>query len=627
MESWISAHSTYNYLMKDPLLDWLNHHYIQKGHKKGSSSSSFLTKRDSKPSIEPHMMQLGRIFEKKVFKYITKRFEKERIYHVNPDYTKLFDNEDVYYKDTLRAMKLGYPIIFSGVVKSEKHKVYGIPDMLVRSDWLSFLTKEGTDCCKKKTKAKKLNKHNSWHYVVVDIKYTTIALRSDKTHILNTGSFPAYKSQLYIYNLGLGEMQGYTPKQAFLLGRRYTSKTKKDKEIHTNCFSKLGVIDYESIDKGFIQRTHQAITWMRDVKNPLSRSWNVIHYPLHRWELYPNMSNHKDHPWHEVKVALAEKNKEVTMLWNIGTKHRAIALQNGLCSWDQCKSKDLGISKKSKIEPVISSILHINQKGKQLMLPKYIKHNMQHWKESNDSDFFIDFELVEGSFMGSTSMPFANTEKCITTIGVGRFVFDQKENKKIWDYVCFTIEEKGITLESEYDMLYNFYRYMKKEKGNDSLRWFHWSKAEPSMWKSAMERHEKRTKRWKWNFEWIDMLDIFKKEPIVLKGCFTYKLKEIAQKMYDYGFIETIWDKSNHTCTNGMDAIIQTIKASKKTDTTTQKLWNEIKLYNEIDVKVIAEIMDYLREFKIKKDNVCIHSKLSKVRLERKCKKQIRYSP
>jgi hypothetical protein len=620
MNTWVSAHSTYNYLMKDPLLDWLNHHYIQK--RKKSSSSSFLNKKDSK--LDPYVMQLGKFFEKKVIKYITKRFEKERVYHVHPDHKKLLDGDDIYYKDTIRAMKLGYPIIFSGVVKSEKHKVYGIPDILVRSDWLHLLTKEGTDCNQKKTKAKKLNKHNAWHYIVVDIKYTTIALRSDKTHILNTGSFPAYKSQLYIYNLGLGEMQGYTPNQAFLLGRRYTSKTKKDKETHNNCFSKLGTIDYGNLDKGFIDRTHQAIAWIRDVKNPLSRTWNVVHYPLHRWELYPNMSNHKDHPWHEVKVALAEKNKEVTMLWNIGTKHRDIALQNGLCSWDQCKTKDLGISKKSKIEPVIASILHINKKSKSLMLPKYMKHNVQNWKEQKDSDFFIDFENADGSFIGSTSMPFANTEKCITTIGVGRFLFDQK---KIWDYVCFTTEN-GITLESEYDMLHNFYSYMKKQKGKDNFRWFHWSKAEPSMWRAAMERHEKRVKRWKWSFEWVDMLDIFKKEPIVLKGCFSYKLKEIAQKMYDYGFIETIWDKANHTCTNGMDAIIQTIKASKKTDGTTQKLWNEIKLYNEIDVKVIAEIMDYLREHKIKKEGCNKNKKLSlqKPRLDRKCKKQNSYS-
>lgn len=618
--SWISAHSTYNYLMKDPLLDWLNHHYIQKG-KKGNTSS-FLTKKDTKTHGESHIMQLGIYFEKKVIKYITKRFEKERVYHVNPDYTKLTNGDDFYYKDTLRAMKLGYPIICSGVVKSEKYKVYGIPDILVRSDWLHLLTKEGTDCCKKKTKAKKLNKHNTWHYVVVDVKYTTIALRSDKKHILNTGSFPAYKSQLYIYNLGLGEMQGYTPSQAFLLGRRYTSKTKKDKETHTNCFSKLGIIDYENLDKGFIQRTHQAVSWMRDVKNPLSRSWNVIHYPLHRWELYPNMSNHKDHPWHEVKVALAEKNKEVTMLWNIGTKHRDIALQNGLCSWDQCEAKDLGIKKKSKLEPVVSSILHINQKGKDLMLPKYIKHDLYQWKTEKDSDFFVDFEAVEGSFLGSTSMPFANTEKCITTIGVGRFILDPKENKKVWDYVCFTIE-KGITPESEYDMMYNFYTYMKKQKGKDNLRCFHWSKAEPSMWSAALKRHEKRTRRWKYTLEWIDMLDIFKKEPIVLKGCFTYKLKEIAQKMYDYGFIETIWDKKNHTCTNGIDAIIQTIKASKtSSDTNTQKLWNEIKLYNEIDVKVIAEILEYLRLHKTKKETFTIR----KPRLNRTCKKQHVYT-
>ena len=36
-------------------------------------------------------------------------------------------------------------------------------------------------------------------YYVIDIKFTTLKLTCDGIHVLNSGLFPAYKAQLYVY--------------------------------------------------------------------------------------------------------------------------------------------------------------------------------------------------------------------------------------------------------------------------------------------------------------------------------------------------------------------------------------------------------------------------------------------
>ena len=39
------------------------------------------------------------------------------------------------------------------------------------------------------------------------------------------------------------------------------------------------------------------------------------------------------------------------------------------------------------------------------------------------------------------------------------------------------------------------------------------------------------------NLNWIDMCNIFRKEPIVIKGCFGFGLKEIAKNMIKHNLI------------------------------------------------------------------------------------------
>lgn len=585
--AWISASSTYNYMMNDPLLDWLNHHH-KKIKKRNSGFWKYIKpvhrREGAESGFKNHILELGIEFERKVIKFLKKRFGEDRIYDIGANYknAQIWDQK---YKETIEAMKKGYPIILSSMVRSYKHSLFGIPDLLVRSDWIEHITKEKTCCDNPYKKATLLHPNKKWHYLVVDIKYATILLRADEKHILNSNSFSAYKSQLCIYNIALGEMQGYISNQAFLLGRRFTWTIKGIKKEQCNCFCKLGTIDYQGIDKIFVEKTFAAVAWLRDVKRETSATWNISNYPLHRWELYPNMSNVNDQPWKEVKRELAEKNKELTLLWNIGPKNRNIALKKGVNSWGQktCTTENLGISGK-KTKPILSSILHINQQKKgPNMIPNRIKNNMHDWIKEGESDFFIDFEGINGSLFPISHMPKANNEEFISTVGIGFF----KENE--WVFASFSIEKA--TYYEEGVMLEKVYNYITKEN-ETNIRCFHWSKAEQWMWKKALKRHAIITRDWA-PFTWIDVLEIFKKEPIILRGCFTFKLKDVAKKMYEYGYIKTTW-RSDGNCMNGLDAMTQTTKAFS-TPNANNSCFKDIEEYNEVDVRVVAEIIEFLR--------------------------------
>ena len=119
-------------------------------------------------------------------------------------------------------MKQGVPIIHSAPLSNKKNKTYGIADLLVRSDYLNQLVDVPIDL--PDGRATKLN--TDYYYVVIDIKYQTLKLKSDGLHLLNNNSIRAYKAQTWIYNQALGNIQGYTPSCAYILGRRwnYTSK-------------------------------------------------------------------------------------------------------------------------------------------------------------------------------------------------------------------------------------------------------------------------------------------------------------------------------------------------------------------------------------------------------------------
>lgn len=586
-DDWIPATATYNYMMKDPLLDWLKYHHgphkNARYRKNNSSNETY--------NFPEYIMEQGKMFEKKVMKLISKKFQSNRVIEINGDQCPR-DPEKV--RQTLDAMKKGIPFIHSGVLHNASNKTFGIPDLLVRSDWLKFLV----DKCpisnnEEVIPAPKLG--SKWHYCVIDIKFTGLLLRADGMHLLNSGCFPAYKSQLLIYNWALGNLQGYTPDKVYILGRRWKYISCGKTYNGYSCFDKLGIIDYSSHDKEYINTTLDALQWIREVKNPDASKWNVTKYPLSRWELYPNMCNAHDYPWHNIKQKIANENKELTNLWMVGPNNRAIALENGVYQWSDpnCYPENLGING-SKIGKILSEIIGINQSDKIKILPEFIENNTYGWKNPEKIEFYVDFETCNGVISTIKKLPYADSDTILFMIGVG---YIHPETKK-WIYKDFTVNH--LTFEEEEIICKEFANYIMKtayQHGVDNPRCIHWAKAEDTLWNNVLARHNSlKSNLWKW----LDLLVVFKEEPIVINGCMSFGLKDIAAAMKKHGFIKSGWDKSSG-CIDGQSAMIAARKAheqAKIKNISMKKIpiMKQIIKYNEVDVKVLYEIITYLRQ-------------------------------
>ena len=137
-------------------------------------------------------------------------------------------------------MKKGYDIIYQGVFHSYKYKLYGCPDLLVRSDKLKEIFN-----CDIVSDNYSDNLNLDYHYVVIDIKHSTIKMAANGINIINCNQIPAYKGQVYIYNKILGEIQNYEPPYGYILGKKYEFKNYTNIDYLNN----LAVIDFKNMIK------------------------------------------------------------------------------------------------------------------------------------------------------------------------------------------------------------------------------------------------------------------------------------------------------------------------------------------------------------------------------------------
>jgi hypothetical protein len=202
---WVSASKTRNYMLKDTLLDWLNLYGIKKNIVSFNENNSL--------SFVNFIMEKGIKFEEHIIKLIKSSFTDDEFVQIVHNMKNYSQRVLEYYEQSKKEILKGTPIIYQPLLLNKTGKLkysYGMPDLLIRSDYLKFIvTNSPLELDMIHFKAPNLN--GDYHYVVIDIKFTTLDLCCDGMRIRNSGSFPAYKSQLYVYNHALGLIQGYEP--------------------------------------------------------------------------------------------------------------------------------------------------------------------------------------------------------------------------------------------------------------------------------------------------------------------------------------------------------------------------------------------------------------------------------
>ena len=554
-------------------------------------------------------MAQGNEFETKVMDFLYKKHGSDLIYDIGGNGNARSEEK---MEDTIKAMNKGIPIIYQGVLHNSDNQTYGVPDLLVRSDWLKEIVKTNpiNPVYEDRSADNLKNPYNpeqppNYHYCVVDIKFTTLKLRADGIHLLNSGSVPAFKSQLYIYNMALGKIQGYTPQCAYILGRKWSYKTKNMVSKGNSCVDKLGVINYSEVDLEFVKKTEDALAWLKDMRENGDK-WDLSNVPLCRPELYPSMSNSQDYPWHEVKKELAREIGEITSLWMCGVKNRVIAHAHGVYSWKdpRCTTSTLGVFG-PKISRTLKKILDINQKQDgTLVEPPIVINNDCDWQKRKDLEFYIDFEFCNDVVSDFSQMPRVEAEPLIFTIGAGHF--DRATGN--WIYRDFTVRE--MTSKEENRICSEFSKYVKAEAHfydcpNPLL--IHWSNAEKWQWDKVYAKHKGHEKGWIVPLEnyvsgprWFDMLKVFRDEPIVIKNCMGFGLKEVANTLSNHGFFEL--EKDDSSALDGASAMLCAFRSSKDAKNrgipfNDMPMIRDVIRYNEKDCKMVAEVTTYIRKF------------------------------
>ena len=569
----VSASHLHNFMIDDCLVDWLK----LKARPGTRKSPAYGTSND----FTTFIMHKGVEFEHELVKFIDNS--------IIPVTTVSQYLTDEACQKTIEYMTEGKPIIYSAPVKNTKTNTQGIIDLLVRSDIIHQLIEDPPLTPQEASFGSPLLNHN-FHYIVVDIKFSTLPLRADGKHLLNSGHYPAYKAQTYIYNEAIGVIQGYTSPFAFIMGRRWRFTQKDINHINYTCLNKLGRIDFTGVDSGYPARVQKALDWVRDVKQNGSQ-WSVN--PPTRKELYPNMCVDSG-IWNQEKEKIAQDVGEITNIWYLGTKHRNKGLESNITSWHNPKCTTSRLAFSGSRAPIVDKIMKINRQSRDKIWPKKIMGNTSNWRSSSN-EIFVDFETLSDIFADFSELPQQKCTDMIFMIGVG---WVEGGSWKYKNFIC-----NKATYEEEYRIMDEFVTFVKN-RGNPNIRYWY---AEPSFWSAAecrqfdlahdnndIERKDHISDNWKNLGEWNDLYNLFLREPIVLKGCFKFGLKPIAKTMKSQGMIKTSLESY---CNSGMSAMINADKCYKICDDpVNSSTMIDIAKYNEFDCKVLCEILAYLRK-------------------------------
>lgn len=510
---------------------------------------------------EPHplesLFQKGIDFENNVIQQLREKtgleLPKLSSHKTSRDYSYHDSKRD--FSITLQAMNRGDPILYSAYLWDEEKKIHGIPDLLVRNDYLSVLFPNYTNYT---------NYTHTYYYVPVEIKYSSLH-RTTTNFLSNSGRMKYYKTQLMMYNKLLISIQNVFPGFAFIIGKRLVNS---DGTVEKNIESP-GYINYLTKDSSYVSMTEKAIQWIKTVKQ-YGMTWNLFDTnTITTYQLYPNMK--VVHPYHEkIKKQWASHIDEITQIWRCSPIHRQNAQQNNIWSWkdQRCTASSLGIN--GEYSKIVDAILLVNRSEEVTYLPKQFgeKEIGEIEKIGNPEDvMYIDFETMYDE---------ENETNRIFMIGV---VYQST-------YRCFCMNEN--TMEEEHRIMTDFYNYYNEVNKPIALYWY----AESAFWNTACQHHKDANRLE--NINWIDLYPLWTSCPIVFKGAFNFKLKTLISAMKTLGY--TAIELPPEECEDGMKAMKIAERYYTHRDNVIE--WLSIQIYNRLDCYYVKELYGFMTKIK-----------------------------
>ena len=578
-QDWVSASKTRNFVEQDPLLDWLNEH----GGGKGFQRDDELPDYDERTDFLQFIFAKGHEFEAAVLGHLQNSIPVTVIAEGPGDIRSIAKA-----RDTFEAMGTGERIIAQGVLWNPENQTYGAPDLLVRSDVIRDLFPDALTADEAAVRAPDLG-HEPWHYRVVDVKFTTLDLdrsgHEKKGHV-------AYMAQTFIYNEALGRLQGFLPPSSYLLGRGWRTSSDRGR----SCMERLSRVDQDG-PMDLRPLVAAAVDWIRRVRRE-GADWEAIPEPSAP-ELRPNMSNSNDYPWHAAKQQIAAELEELTSLWFVGVSARSEGNARGIYRWSdpRCSAANLGVTGSSR-SLLLDHIIEVNRsRGGSPVWRGNANASGSVWREAAPVEFYADFETVSNLNDDFSDIPEMGGQELIFMIGCGHIEDGE------WRFRCFVASD--LTEPSEAEIIDEWFAHMSEvtsrmaAEGCEPLV-FHWSPAETitleTAYRSAKARHP--DKDWP-EPKWFDLLkNVVKAEPIVVRGAMGFGLKAVAQGLHRHGLIETLWGDGPADGLGAMVGAWHCDTEAREQGKALQDipLMKDIVQYNEVDCRVMMEILRFLRD-------------------------------
>ena len=366
------------------------------------------------------------------------------------------------------------------------------------------------------------------------IKDTTLSMKANGIGMVNNKSTITLKAQLGFACNALGVTRGY------VIGKDET----------------CAMVDVENDDFHILEKCKTAASWATHVrKNHADMEMD----PPSQAELYPNMRCDTDDPAiKRIKKDLAVKNKEITLVRNLNTTHRSLALSHGISTWDDPRLNSNILQIKSKgTSKIVDTILTANRKMDEVVDASRIP------KKCNPGDVFVDIETLGNMHPELSDMPFM--------IGLG---YGENSFECIVADVVSLAEERVVLA-----------KFLARLEALGAKRILHWAPYEVKIFTKMEKRHNLSIIA---KYEWIDMCAQLERSNYCPKHAFSYSLKSIAPAMHKNGMINTIWDSD---CTDGLTAMFNAYNAYKSGNTA---VLDDIQEYNRVDVVTTMEIWRYL---------------------------------
>ena len=531
-DEWVSATKLRGHLLGDTLGDWLDRY----GERCGFVCNSRRRDYDRRLNLFTFVAEKGIEFEATVASYLASRGDLIRICGTHEDIRNL-DTA----RETLAALVDGREIVHQGVLWNPETRTYGACDFLIRSDVFDRLFSDHLSPDEAKQPAPALGRQ--WHYLVVDTKFTKLHLGKGLKKLLAQGSStPAYKGQLFVYNAALGRLQGYLPPHAFLLGRGYVHKYTRKKEEFT-CSSdiateRLGAVP---MDDRLRKKIDAAAEWIRRLRRD-GGDWSPLPEPS-----IPELEPPSDSsgPWSEAIREIADQRRQPTRV----------------------------------------------DASRALVTPATITASQEDWREKPPLEFFVDFEDVHDLNDDFSTFPKSGGQAMIFMIGCGHL------EEGDWKFRCFVAAR--LNAPSEARIVEDWLAHMDQTSRHFGVRdpqVFHWSNAEPTRYKAARGRHAHRAWR---NCNWFDLLErVFRPANVEVRDTDGLGLKVVAKALHAHGHIPTSWGDSK---VDGQGAMVGAWRCDQEAEgqkirLADTDLMKKIRCYNEVDCRVMQEILEYVRQ-------------------------------